>query len=294
MTAKARQLGMTRTTFKNASGLTARGHLSTPRDMARLGRHLFFDFPQYYNIFSRRSDRAAGKRIYTTNRLLSSYPGADGIKTGFTNAAGYNLVASAHRGHKRIVAAIFGGRSSRSRNAQMVKLLDKGFAQADTRVAMIRPRAGRTLVAEAPVPEPRPDAPESGFEALAGILTSEAQAAVVADSPFAPERALTPPARPGPSHTAGGIPMPVARPAWTVRLGSFKNHEIAVARLNEVLLADLGTLADAAPVIDEIRSNKGVALYRVSLGGLSESNANQTCRTLKAGGRSCETVATGG
>jgi len=196
MTAKARQLGMSRTTFKNASGLTARGHVSTPRDMARLGRHLFFDFPEYYNIFSRKSDRAAGKRIYTTNRLLSSYPGADGIKTGYTNAAGYNLVASAHRGDKRIVAAIFGGRSSRSRNAQMVKLLDKGFASADTRVATVRPRFGRTKVAEAPMPEPRPDGQESGFEALAGILTSEAQAAVVTDSRVAPERAFTPPARP--------------------------------------------------------------------------------------------------
>lgn len=294
MTAKARQLGMSRTTFKNANGLTARGHLSTPRDMALLGRHLFFDFPQYYNIFSRKSDRAAGKQIWTTNRLLSSYPGADGIKTGFTNAAGYNLVASAHRGDKRIVAAIFGGRSSRSRNAQMVKLLDKGFARADTRVAMVRPRAVRTLVAEAPVPEPRPGAPESGFEALAGILTSEAQAAVVADSRFAPERAFAPPARPGPSYTAARMPLPVARPAWTVRLGSFKDHEIAVARLNEVLLGDLGSLSNASPVIDEIRSNKGVALYRVSLGGLSRSDATQTCRTLKAGGRTCETVASGG
>jgi D-alanyl-D-alanine carboxypeptidase len=121
MTSRARQFGMTNTTFRNANGLTARGHLSTARDMAILGRHLFFDFPQYYNLFSRKTARAAGKRVYNTNRrLLSSYAGADGIKTGYTNAAGYTLVASARRGKKRVIASLFGGKSSRWRNARMV------------------------------------------------------------------------------------------------------------------------------------------------------------------------------
>ncbi|MEK6216161.1 MAG: D-alanyl-D-alanine carboxypeptidase, partial [Boseongicola sp.] len=156
MTAKARQLGMKNTTFNNAKGLTARGHLSTARDMAILGRHLFFDFPQYYNIFSRKTARAAGKQVWTTNRLLSSYRGADGIKTGYTNAAGYNLVASAHRGNKRIISALFGGKSSRTRNAQMVKLLDKGFSRAASRVAMVAPRLRQSVLARAPLPPAKP------------------------------------------------------------------------------------------------------------------------------------------
>ena len=153
MTTRARQFGMTRTTFRNANGLTAKGHLSTARDMAVLGRHLFFDFPQYYNLFSRKTARAAGKRVYNTNRrLLSSYAGADGIKTGYTNAAGYNLVASARRGNKRVIASLFGGKSSRWRNDRMVQLLDKGFARSATRVAVVPPRLRRIALARAPLP----------------------------------------------------------------------------------------------------------------------------------------------
>jgi D-alanyl-D-alanine carboxypeptidase len=178
MTAKARQLGMTNTTFRNANGLTARGHLSTARDMATLGRHLFFDFPEYYNLFSRRTARAAGKRVYNTNRrLLSSYAGADGIKTGYTNAAGYTLVASARRGNKRIIASLFGGKSSRWRATRMTQLLDKGFARAATRVATVAPTLRRMVVARAPLPPPKPGAPATGFERLAQVLASQAVAA---------------------------------------------------------------------------------------------------------------------
>ena len=199
MTAKARQLGMTNTTFRNASGLTARGHLSTARDMAILGRHLFFDFPQYYNLFSRRTARAAGKRVYNTNRrLLSSYPGADGIKTGYTRAAGYNLVGSAHRGGKRIIAALFGGKSSRWRSARMANLLDKGFARARTRVAMVPPRFRRVVVASAPLPPAKPGTPATGLAALAQALGSQAVAATPpSTSPLAPLYAVVPPARSG-------------------------------------------------------------------------------------------------
>ena len=85
MNRTAKAMGMSRTTFKNAHGLTERGHLSTARDMTILGRQLFYDYPDYYNLFSRVRVNAGGKTIYHTNRrLLSSYSGADGIKTGYT------------------------------------------------------------------------------------------------------------------------------------------------------------------------------------------------------------------
>ncbi|MHA1552783.1 MAG: serine hydrolase [Alphaproteobacteria bacterium] len=223
MTARARQLGMTNTSFRNASGLTARGHLSTARDMAILGRHLFFDFPQYYNLFSRKTTRAAGRRISTHNRLLSSYRGADGIKTGYTRAAGYTLVASAHRGNKRIVAALFGGKSSRWRHSRMVKLLDKGFARAGARVAMVPPHAGQLAVARAPLPPAKPGTPATGLAALARMLASEAVAATPPSSSWlAPLYAVAPPPRPtrvsaaietapGTVNNAGLMPVPLPR-----------------------------------------------------------------------------------
>ncbi|MEO1733260.1 MAG: D-alanyl-D-alanine carboxypeptidase family protein [Pseudomonadota bacterium] len=140
MTRTAKQLGMTRTTFKNAHGLTETGHMSTARDMTILGRHLLYDYPQYYNIFSRRSTHAGLKTVNNTNRrLLDAYRGADGIKTGYTRAAGFNLVASAERGNERIIATVFGGKSTASRNAKVAELLDLGFRRAPSQVALRKP-----------------------------------------------------------------------------------------------------------------------------------------------------------
>ncbi len=141
MNRTAQALGMTRTTFKNAHGLTQSGHLSTARDMTVLGRHLFYDYPAYYNLFSRRSDYAGVRNVnHTNSRFLSNYRGADGIKTGFTRAAGYNLTASAERGHERIITTVFGGKSTASRNRQVAKLMDLGFSKAPSRVAIQKPK----------------------------------------------------------------------------------------------------------------------------------------------------------
>jgi D-alanyl-D-alanine carboxypeptidase len=142
MTRTARQLGMDNTTFKNANGLTADGHLSTARDMNVLGRHLFYDFPQYYHIFSRRTADAGIATVANTNtRFLDSYEGADGIKTGYTSPAGFNLTASAHRGNKHIIATVFGGSSSANRNAKMAELMDLGFGKAKNKVTEQPPQA---------------------------------------------------------------------------------------------------------------------------------------------------------
>lgn len=150
MTRTARQLGMNDTTFRNAHGLTAEGHLSTAYDMNILGRHLFYDFPQYYNIFSRRTADAGVATVTNTNsRFLDGYEGADGIKTGFTSAAGFNLTASARRGNKHIIATVFGGTSTVNRNARMVELMDIGFGKSKNRVREQPP------VAPSPLP---PDA----------------------------------------------------------------------------------------------------------------------------------------
>ncbi|MGX0902257.1 D-alanyl-D-alanine carboxypeptidase [Roseovarius sp. MBR-79] len=141
MNRTAKAMGMTRTNFKNAHGLTEAGHLSSARDMSILGRHVFYDYPQYYNLFSRLEADAGVARVRHTNRqMLSSYRGADGIKTGYTNAAGFNLTASAERGGVRIIATVFGGNSTASRNAKVAELLDLGFRKASTRVAVVAPQ----------------------------------------------------------------------------------------------------------------------------------------------------------
>ncbi len=144
MTQTAQAMGMRNTTFRNAHGLTQSGHLSTARDMTTLGRHVLYDFPEYYNLFSRQTANAGIKTVRNTNRrLLNAYRGADGIKTGYTRAAGFNLVASAERGSERIIATVFGGRSVASRNARVAELLDMGFSRAPTHARVRKPRPPR-------------------------------------------------------------------------------------------------------------------------------------------------------
>ena len=140
MTTMGKRLGMKHSTFKNANGLPAKGHLSTAHDMSVLGRHLFYDFPQYYNIFSRRTTDAGLATVANTNRkFLDSYEGADGIKTGYTDAAGFNLTASAERGGVRLIATVFGGTSTAMRNQKMKELLDMGFAKAKPGAVTVKP-----------------------------------------------------------------------------------------------------------------------------------------------------------
>jgi D-alanyl-D-alanine carboxypeptidase len=141
MTATAKALGMKHSTFKNANGLPAKGHLSTAHDMSILGRHLFYDFPQFYNIFSRRSTDAGMATVASTNRkFLDSYEGADGIKTGYTGQAGFNLTASAERNGVRLIGTILGGTSTAMRNQKMAQLLDMGFTKARPGVPTVKPQ----------------------------------------------------------------------------------------------------------------------------------------------------------
>ena len=230
MNATARAMGMTRTTFRNAHGLTETGHMSTARDMTILGRHLSYDFPQYYNIFSRRTADAGIREVANTNRrFLDAYRGADGIKTGYTRAAGFNLVASAQRGEERIIATMFGGSSTAQRNAHVAELLDMGFARAPSSARLSRPapapafdggpgevvstnqntpgNAARTirvngLVTRSLRPLARPgaevaeEAPAETLLIVDADVIEEAVTEVLQTASAAPEAAPQPPARP--------------------------------------------------------------------------------------------------
>ncbi len=151
MNRTAAAMGMRNTTFRNAHGLTQSGHLSTARDMSVLGRHVIYDFPQYYNLFSRRSADAGIARVRHTNRRwLDAYEGGDGIKTGYTRAAGFNLVASAQRGQERVIATVFGGSSTAARNARITELMDMGFNRAPTRARIRQPNPPAAMLSGTP------------------------------------------------------------------------------------------------------------------------------------------------
>lgn len=207
MTQRARSLGMTRTTFRNASGLPDPEQVTTARDMSLLGRRLIADFPEQYRYFSTQYFAHGNRMIRNHNGMLRDYPGTDGIKTGFINASGFNIVTSAQRDGVRLVGAVFGGSSWPQRNNHMAELLDDGFQRMGVRsvpvmAANATPRvaAGRDPVAG---PGPR-------------RLVSTAQAATLpanlARTP--PPRRLataTPPARPRPAATSQARTAPASQ-----------------------------------------------------------------------------------
>ena len=127
MTRVARAIGMTKTTFKNASGLPNPAQVTTARDMATLSLRIQRDFPEYYPYFRITSFTYKGQTIRTHNRLLGRYQGTDGIKTGYIGASGFNLTTSAKRGDKRIVGVVMGSSSGNARNKYMMKMLDNAF-----------------------------------------------------------------------------------------------------------------------------------------------------------------------
>ena len=127
MTQTARRLGMSRTTFLNASGLPNSGHITTARDIATLSRALIHDFPKRYPLFSLISFEYEGQQIGNHNHLLKTMPGVDGIKTGYTNAAGFTLAASAAHDGVRLIAVVLGGPNRMMRDNNVTELLDTGF-----------------------------------------------------------------------------------------------------------------------------------------------------------------------
>lgn len=127
MTEVAQELGMKNTTFKNASGLPNRAQKTTARDMALLGAAMYHHFPEYYKLFATKKFTYNGRTYYTHNHLLKSFEGADGMKTGFTNAAGYNIVTSAERDGHRVIAVTMGHNTIRQRDTKVASLMKKGL-----------------------------------------------------------------------------------------------------------------------------------------------------------------------
>jgi D-alanyl-D-alanine carboxypeptidase len=158
MTDRAHKLGMTKTNFRNASGLPDNAQVTTARDMATLGRAIQDHFPEHYKFFATRSFKY-GKNTYANhNRLLGRVDGVDGIKTGYTRASGFNLVSSVKRGNREVVAVVLGGDTGKARDARMASLISDYLPKATKgqRTAAIMPGAPVTLVAAIPIPPKRP------------------------------------------------------------------------------------------------------------------------------------------
>ena len=214
MTRKAQALGMSRTVYKNASGLPDNDQVTTARDQSILGRAIQERFPKYYKYFSIRSFTFRGQSISNHNHLLGRVDGVDGIKTGYIGASGFNLVTSVHRGNRYLVAVVMGGSSAGSRDAKMRDLISDKIAQASTSrtapmVAEAGAPSGATIESKVAKVEPKPDAKtESKAErkVAVAIIDPKAEAKNETKAEAKPERRFA-------VASAASIPVRLNAPA---------------------------------------------------------------------------------
>jgi len=321
MTRKARSLGMSQTTFKNASGLPAAGQLTTARDMATLGIALREHFPRHYGYFATRSFKYGKQRIGNHNRLLGVVSGVDGIKTGYTRASGFNLVSSVQRDGRSIVAVVLGGKSGKSRNQQMASLIKAHMPKAST-------GADRMLVARkggnAPLVIAAAEAPEAPVAALpakgptpvfrvadgdgAGQRIAQAHASAAAEETFdvasierklrqlaatevpvpsrAPAESRTDPIVTATSELAYA-PQPVAAApqamvsGWQIQIGATPSRDAAMALLEKAREKAPGALSSVEFHTETVEKN-GDTLYRARFAGFDSKDAAwAACGQLK-------------
>ncbi|MEZ5831045.1 MAG: D-alanyl-D-alanine carboxypeptidase family protein [Dongiaceae bacterium] len=246
MTGMARDLGMTRTVFKNASGLPADGQVTTARDLAVLAMAFLREFPQYYPMFNQRSVTIGNRSAGTVDSILGAYDGADGMKTGFTCASGYNMVASAERDGRRLIGIVLGSRSGGARTKEMRDLLDAGFASTSP-------------------------APVTLVSLLDGATAAE---------DFGPPTILggadcASPQLIGSDIIDSGDELT----GWAAALGDYRNRAKAQKALQDAQ-SKLGRAAGAGQPAIIKRGAGGLVRYNVLLAGMKRVSAQNACRIL--------------
>lgn len=247
MNAKGKQIGLTQTTFANASGLPHFRQVTTASDMAKLGLAVFREYPEYYQYFATKSFHYNNRHFFNHNTLLQKYDGADGLKTGYIRASGYNLITSAKQGSNRLIVVVMGAQSSVQRHQKMVQLLNTGFAKLKNNVPATTP----TLMVAAP---------QNHSRKLPGF------------PPVKPTRQTTPSAITAPNTI-------VKTGDWGIQIGAFGTTKMAQEKLQKALKI-LGSAGIYQSAIQLYKTTNGKTLYRTRLVGLTQQNAKSACAKL--------------
>ncbi|MFM2130264.1 MAG: hypothetical protein RL477_1810, partial [Pseudomonadota bacterium] len=282
MNAKAEALGLRDTHFRNASGLPHRQQLTTARDLARMVRALQTRHPEYYKLFSTRSFTYGGQKIDNHNRLLDRYEGADGVKTGYIRASGFNLAASAVRADHRLIGVVMGASSPQARDLHMMGLLERGFEKV-TQGRYIAYNYDRNIQAHASEPAANANKVERAKGAKGQVRLAR----------------LTPPKRPAelaPTTGEGSSFQPElaaaseSRPRdWEIQVGAFSRMAPAHLTATRAQRRLPSLLAHARVNVVPTRED-GKTIYRARLGGLDADRAEQACELLKDKGIDCRPV----
>jgi D-alanyl-D-alanine carboxypeptidase len=267
MTQQAHQLGMSSSSFQNASGLPDEGQISSARDLAILSSALIRDFPQYYPYFSATEFHYKGRVLPNTNRILKSYPDADGLKTGFTCGSGYNLIASAKRNGHRLIGVLLGAHSSAERFEQMGNLLDLGFEKSGNpgiHISQLRDDS------YSPPPFQLSSNRCAGSAMQMGADTGSAQHEAIQIKPRDKHRHI--------ARSNGSD--------WSVMLGADSRKINADANLRQARIA-LGPLAKTGQPQIVKRKIKGSTVWRTQWTGLQQDDAKSFCKRLRLKNHEC-------
>ena len=282
MTEKAHALGMMSTVFRNASGLPIDEQVTSARDMAILAQHLIRDFPEYYGCFQTKYFTYNGRRYRNHNHLLFAYKGTDGIKTGYTRLAGFNLAASVRRDDKHLVAVVLGGRTGGQRDAAMRSLLDQSFPEAAAGKPVAAP-----LVASVETPAPSLVPAKKQVFALASAAPAAEPVSPSNDSaPESPAK-LSPAPAPGPAKPTAASATPASSSklekvagAYHVQVGAYTSQSEAESRLGEVRGRATALLDGHQPLAIAFQKDE-TQWYRARFAGFSQDGARSTCAELK-------------
>lgn len=276
MNAKARRLGMTRTYFVNASGLPAREQVTTARDMARLAIALMRDFPGEYRMFAAQGFTFRGRTIRGHNNLMYRYAGMDGIKTGYTNASGYNIVSAVKDGNRRVIGVVLGGRSAKGRDDKMASLLDQhlGRAAAPAGSRLVAAASSQGAVDVAGLPGVRMSYTETARTSERGLAIAASTAPVM------------PPDRPTGVDGPAGV-TPTATGHWQIQISTAATEEGARKILIEAQSAGGAVLLGASPHT-EVSGTGSAKQYRARfIGFASREAASSACAVLRKRSYDC-------
>ncbi|WP_244490085.1 MULTISPECIES: D-alanyl-D-alanine carboxypeptidase family protein [Rhizobium/Agrobacterium group] len=280
MTKKARQLGMSRTVFINASGLPASAQVTTARDMSTLAIALMRDFPREYRLFATQSFMFRGRKVRGHNNLMYRYDGMDGIKTGYTNASGFNLVSAVRHGNRRVVGVVLGGRTAKSRDNKMAALLDRHLGKASnagSRALLAAAKTGGAVEVAAlgasDVPLPFAAPKRRGGDAVAALIASS-HATIPAERPAVMDEL---------EKTADILPAG----AWQIQISAAPTQEAARALLAQARSVAGHTLKSASPYTEAVGQGAGT-IYRARFVGFdSRDEADAACNWLKQHSYDC-------
>jgi D-alanyl-D-alanine carboxypeptidase (penicillin-binding protein 5/6) len=281
MTQKARELGMRRTVFTNPSGLPSMQQVTTARDMSTLAVALINNYPQEYRLFSQSGFTYRGSRIRGHNNLMYRYEGMDGIKTGYTNASGFNIVSAVRQGNRRVIGVVMGGATARGRDAFMASLLNRYVPKAT-------PAAASRLVAS--VGGAKQVEVASVTDEVAVDVDTQTTATTRKHAEFTPAQA--PLAFAATTNVTVPMDRPMAmdeiqnagRPAtggWQVQIAATPTAQAAKDLLSEAQSKAGDALANASPYTEAVGKG-GNTVYRARFVGFgSRDDANSACIALK-------------